>query len=118
MSLLHACPRYHIVLFYRPNKANVGDVLVLTKPLGTHIACVAMQWLYEDKEKWSRLKVAISEEDAEKAYRRALASMTRFNRTGKSMEIVFPLIVMISKCISKLICMKNFVIGVFPAIKC
>ena len=31
----------------RPNQAQEGDVLVLTKPLGTQIAVNAFQWLDE-----------------------------------------------------------------------
>ena len=33
------------LLFSRPENAVVGDVLVLTKPLGTQIAVNAHQWL-------------------------------------------------------------------------
>ena len=67
---------------FRPQKANLGDVLVLTKPLGTHIACIATQWMNDDKEKWNRLKAVLTEDEAHKAFQRALASMTRLNLKG------------------------------------
>lgn len=36
----------HFVCFiHRPDNAQVGDVLVLTKPLGTQIAVNAHQWI-------------------------------------------------------------------------
>ena len=31
--------------YYRPDQAQEGDVLVLTKPLGTQLAVNAHQWL-------------------------------------------------------------------------
>lgn len=78
----------HVVLFcivfsFRSQQTDIGDVLVLTKPIGTHIACLASQWLTHDKEKWSRIKVVISEEEVEKAYQRALAVMSRLNKSGR-----------------------------------
>lgn len=39
-----------------PDNAVVGDVLVLTKPLGTQVAVNAHQWL-EQPERWNRIKV-------------------------------------------------------------
>lgn len=67
----------------RPYNAMVSDVLVLTKPLGTHIACTANQWMNDDKEKWSKVKVVINKEDTERAFQRAMASMSRLNKTGQ-----------------------------------
>ena len=59
----------------------VGDVLVLTKPLGTQIAVNAHQWL-DQPERWNRIKQVISKEEARKGYQRAMDSMARLNRTG------------------------------------
>ena len=59
----------------------VGDVLVLTKPLGTQIAVNAHQWL-DQPERWNRIKQVISKDEARKAYQRAMDSMSRLNRTG------------------------------------
>ncbi|KAK7590086.1 hypothetical protein V9T40_001699 [Parthenolecanium corni] len=63
------------------NNAVVGDVIVLTKPLGTQVAVNAHQWL-EQPERWNRIKLIVSEEDVNKAYNRAMDSMARLNRTA------------------------------------
>jgi selenophosphate synthase len=39
---------------FSPDSAVVGDVLVLTKPLGTQVAVNAHQWL-DQPERWNRL---------------------------------------------------------------
>ena len=64
-----------------PTLAVQGDVLVLTKPLGTQVAVNAYQWL-DIPEKWNRIKLVVSEDDIRKAYQRAMFSMARLNRTG------------------------------------
>lgn len=65
----------------RPDNAVVGDVLVLTKPLGTQVAVNANQWL-DFQDRWNRIKLVVSEDDVRKAYLRAMDSMARLNRTG------------------------------------
>lgn len=70
-----------VVLSCRPDCAVVGDVLVLTKPLGTQVAVNAHQWL-DQPERWNRIKLVVSEEDVRKAYQRAMDSMARLNKTG------------------------------------
>jgi len=64
-----------------PDNAVVGDVLVLTKPLGTQVAVNAHQWL-DFPDRWNRIKLVVSEEDVRKAYLRAMDSMARLNRTA------------------------------------
>ena len=66
----------------RPDAAVPGDVLVLTKPLGTQVAVNAHQWL-DQSERWNRIKLVVSEEDVKKSYMRAMDSMARLNKTGK-----------------------------------
>ena len=56
-------------------------MLVLTKPLGTQIACNAHQWL-DRRDRWNRIKLVVSEEEVRKGYRRAIDSMARLNRTA------------------------------------
>ncbi|GLG98799.1 SelD_2 protein [Gryllus bimaculatus] len=68
----------------RPDSAAIGDVLVLTKPLGTQIAVTAHQWL-QQPDHWNRIKGVISEDDVRKAYQRAMNSMTRLNITAASL---------------------------------
>ena len=67
--------------FIIPDSAVVGDVLVLTKPLGTQVAVNAHQWL-DQPERWNRIKLVVSEEDVRKAYQRGMDSMARLNRIG------------------------------------
>lgn len=64
-----------------PDNALVGDVLVLTKPLGTQVAVHAYQWL-ENAEKWNRIKLVVTDEDVRRAYLRAMDSMSRLNKTA------------------------------------
>lgn len=72
---------------YSPDNAVVGDVLVLTKPLGTQVAVNAHQWL-DQPERWNRIKLVVSDEDVRKAYQRAMDSMARLNRIGKSTALM------------------------------
>ncbi|XP_064633601.1 inactive selenide, water dikinase-like protein [Lineus longissimus] len=65
--------------FILPDDATAGDVLVLTKPLGTQVAVNAHQWLGQT-EKWNRIKLVVTSEDVNKAYMRAMCSMARLNR--------------------------------------
>lgn len=67
--------------FIMPDGAEVGDVLVLTKPLGTQIAVNAHQWI-EVPEMLSRISSVASVDQVKTAYRRAMASMVRLNRTA------------------------------------
>lgn len=67
-----------------PDNAVVGDVLVLTKPLGTQVAVNAHQWL-DLQDRWNRIKLVVSEDDVRKAYLRAIDSMARLNRTAARM---------------------------------
>jgi len=64
-----------------PDSALVGDVLVLTKPLGTQIAVNAYSWL-DDPVRWARIKDVVTEEEVRTAYSRALESMARLNRSA------------------------------------
>lgn len=60
-----------------PRNAQVGDVLVLTKPLGTQIAVNVKQWISQKKP-----TEFISDKEAFRAYAIACESMGRLNRNG------------------------------------
>ena len=45
ISLITLTRVYCLVLSFRPDNAVPGDVLVLTKPLGTQVAVAVHQWL-------------------------------------------------------------------------
>jgi len=76
--------------FIMPNQAVPGDVLVLTKPLGTQVACNAHQWLEQGNDKWNRIKHIVSAEEVEKAYQDAMLSMARLNRAAAHLMHQFP----------------------------
>jgi len=63
-----------------PQSAQAGDVLVLTKPLGTGVAINCHQWLHTDR--MTKLKMVVTEEEVRKAYRRAVEVMGRSNRAA------------------------------------
>ncbi|ESO12287.1 hypothetical protein HELRODRAFT_158769 [Helobdella robusta] len=61
--------------FIMPEAAEVGDVLVLTKPLGIQMAVNAHQWLKSVPEKWNKISEVVSEAEVEMLYKRAMSSM-------------------------------------------
>ncbi|XP_033126190.1 selenide, water dikinase 1-like [Anneissia japonica] len=64
-----------------PDSAIVGDVLVLTKPLGTSVAVQVHQFL-ELTDKWNRIKPIAAAEDIERAYQEAMYNMARLNKNA------------------------------------
>eukprot|EP00055_Hartaetosiga_balthica_P000381 m.136368 g.136368 ORF g.136368 m.136368 type:complete len:303 (+) comp10639_c0_seq1:233-1141(+) len=66
--------------FIEPTGAEEGDVLVLTKPLGTQPAVNAHQWLGTDG--YDRVKDVITPEETIAAYKMAMHSMSRLNQTA------------------------------------
>lgn len=67
--------------FIRPIHAVAGDVLVLTKALGTQVAVNVFEWL-NCPEKWSRIQHVLSPEQAREVFARATQSMCRLNKVG------------------------------------
>jgi selenide,water dikinase len=67
------CPLY---------EAQVGDVLVLTKPLGTQVAVNLHQWLVSKPDLWKQVEGVIEEDQVLWAYDVAAESMQRLNRTA------------------------------------
>jgi len=67
----------------RPENAQPGDVLVLTKPLGTQLAVNAHQWLHQP-DKWQQVTAdtGLTEDDVLKTFATACESMARLNRSG------------------------------------
>ncbi|KNC78274.1 selenide, water dikinase [Sphaeroforma arctica JP610] len=64
-----------------PENARAGDVMVLTKPLGTQLAVNLHQWLDQPKW-WDQVKHVIDAETVIRAYNVASASMKRLNMVG------------------------------------
>lgn len=66
--------------FIMPENASVGDVLVLTKPLGTQVSVNAHQWI--GREKFDRIASVVSVDDVRNAYKMSMYSMSKLNRNG------------------------------------
>jgi len=65
-----------------PQNAVAGDVIVLTKPLGTQVAVNVKQWSNKEAVWTSRVKDTISRDVGMRAYRMACESMAHLNRTA------------------------------------
>ncbi|XP_048879817.1 selenide, water dikinase 3 [Brienomyrus brachyistius] len=74
--------------FIMPDSAVPGDVLVLTKPLGTQVAVNAHQWL-DMPDKWNKIKLVVSREEVEQAYQEAMFNMATLNRTAAALMHTF-----------------------------
>jgi len=72
------CPESSIIM---PVNAVPGDVIVLTKPLGTQLAVNVHQWMYTES-KWDRVKDFMTKDEAIRAYEKAIDSMCRLNRNA------------------------------------
>eukprot|EP00457_Paulinella_chromatophora_P008202 gb/GEZN01008231.1/.p1 GENE.gb/GEZN01008231.1/~~gb/GEZN01008231.1/.p1 ORF type:complete len:316 (+),score=42.70 gb/GEZN01008231.1/:187-1134(+) len=65
-----------------PVGAKVGDVLILTKPLGTQVAVNVFQWVRYKPTLWDKIKTVITKEEGDVAFVKAQSSMARLNKTG------------------------------------
>jgi selenide,water dikinase len=66
---------------HRPRGAIAGDVIVLTKPLGTQVAGNVKQWMTREG-KWPTVADKISIDEGNRAYHKAMRQMARLNRTA------------------------------------
>jgi len=65
-----------------PEGAVAGDVILLTKALGSQVAVNAHQWLEQGGEKWEKIKTVTNPEEVKQAYRETTLAMARLNLTG------------------------------------
>jgi len=68
--------------FIYHDNAEIGDVIVLTKPLGTQIAVNLNEWIQDGSEYWDRVKDIITPDEVSVAYQCSVKSMTRLNRNA------------------------------------
>mmetsp|Transcript_25526 Transcript_25526/g.25319 ORF Transcript_25526/g.25319 Transcript_25526/m.25319 type:complete len:269 (+) Transcript_25526:383-1189(+) len=70
--------------FLVPNRAQVGDVIVLTKPLGTQIAVNLKEWKSKNNDKYKKaLKLGIvTSDDVEEINKVAIHSMGKLNKNA------------------------------------
>lgn len=71
--------------FVLPVHAKVGDVIILTKPLGTQLAVNAHQWLNTNPTRYDTIKNLVTDDEIRKMYHHAMLSMARLNRTAASL---------------------------------
>lgn len=72
-----------------PNNSQVGDLIILTKPIGTQCIVNAAQWLIESTDQWKKLSTFIKEEDLWDAYVSIENSMSRLNKKGAELMIKY-----------------------------
>lgn len=70
--------------FIYPVSAVVGDVLVLTKPLGTQVAVNVNEWRQREdrKARWAQALEVFTAEEAHESFALAQESMSRLNKEG------------------------------------
>lgn len=73
------CTKNEIIF---PTKAQPGDNLILTKPLGVQLATNAQIWMDEDSENWKNINGLLTKNDVMEAYDKAVTSMTMLNDVG------------------------------------
>mmetsp|Transcript_40231 Transcript_40231/g.97181 ORF Transcript_40231/g.97181 Transcript_40231/m.97181 type:complete len:328 (-) Transcript_40231:766-1749(-) len=68
--------------------AQAGDVLVLTKPLGTQVAVNVHEWRMQGNEKWTKkCKRILTDTEAEDMMHAAVCSMARLNKNGSRLML-------------------------------
>ncbi|TPP67238.1 Selenide water dikinase [Fasciola gigantica] len=69
--------------YIMPNRAEKGDLLVLTKPLGTQVAVNVHQWMHDQHTFWTQnLQQITTEDEVESLFSAAAMSMTHLNRNA------------------------------------
>lgn len=72
--------------YVKVNRGQPGDVLLLTKPLGTQVAVNLNEWLIEDNQKWKyNASKIVSAEQAKDIYYRGVESMATLNKNAASL---------------------------------
>jgi selenide,water dikinase len=77
--------------FVPSDGAQLGDVVVLTKPLGTQIAVNVHQWRVENSKLWKKCcdDNILSKEQAEDMMHQAVCSMARLNKNGGRLMVKY-----------------------------
>lgn len=75
--------------YVKSNGAKSGDVVVLTKPLGTQVAVNVHEWRVRSTLQWKEItqKNVLTQEIAEDMMHAAACSMSRLNRHGGSLML-------------------------------
>jgi selenide,water dikinase len=68
--------------YIHPTGGCIGDVVVLTKPLGTQVAVNLNEWIQDNSKYWTQVKDLLTVNDVSNAYQCSMKSMCRLNRNG------------------------------------
>lgn len=68
--------------FIRPDKLEEGDLVVLTKPIGTQVAVNLHQWKELKSANWFKVENMVTTEEIHEAFSKAMKQMSRLNRNG------------------------------------
>jgi selenide,water dikinase len=72
--------------YIKVNQGQVGDLLVLTKPLGTQVAVNVNEWLINNNEKWTdKASKILDAEAAKDVYHRSVESMSHLNKDASDL---------------------------------
>ena len=66
--------------FIRPCGADIGDIIILTKPLGTQIAVNLFEWFYSKRESFERLTDKPEEAKVLEIFNKACRYMSSLNK--------------------------------------
>jgi len=72
-----------------PKRGREGDVLILTKPIGSRVAVNLYKWYKNNDEKWNKAKSYISETDVQKAYDICSGEMASLNKTAAELMVKY-----------------------------
>lgn len=77
--------------FVPSDGAKAGDVVVLTKPIGTQVAVNVFEWKREDNSHWRKCieKANVTTELAENMMHEAVCAMARLNKNGAKLMIKY-----------------------------
>jgi len=68
--------------FIYPTAGKIGDVIVLTKPLGTQVTVNLNEWIQDESKYWDQVKDLITIDEVHKAYQCSVKCMGRLNRNA------------------------------------
>lgn len=72
-----------------PKNGKLGDILILTKPLGSRVAVNLYQWYKLNNERWKKASKLISIEDTQRAYDICCSEMSALNKTAAELMIKY-----------------------------
>lgn len=72
-----------------PRNGEDGDIIVLTKPLGTQVSVNVMEWKQKNNDRWDLCKSIITEEEALEAYYLSMESMATLNNNAAKLMMKY-----------------------------